>query len=166
LSYIYQQNKQQHFSTQIPEIKYSGFRVSICLNFMSYRVKLNSEAAYQLADAMQQTADKKRSRRLLAISLRHYGYPVHEIAKLLNVSEKTVTSWIRKYLGSGLDGLLELQYPRKKNSRLAPYETAIREFRAQFPDATREALHTWLADSQGVEIDYSWLCRYLDRHGL
>lgn len=133
---------------------------------MSYRVKLNSEAAYQLADAMQQTADKKRSRRLLAISLRHYGYPVHEIAKLLNVSEKTVTSWIRKYLGSGLDGLLELQYPRKKNSRLAPYETAIREFRAQFPDATREALHTWLADSQGVEIDYSWLCRYLDRHGL
>ena len=43
---------------------------------MSYKIRLSTEEAYILADKMQEIQNKKLSRRLLAISLRHYGYKV------------------------------------------------------------------------------------------
>jgi transposase len=133
---------------------------------MSYKIRLTTEESYQLADKMNEVGSKKLSRRLLAISLRHYGYPIKEIALLTGVSEKTVTAWIKAFLAGGFDQLLQLHYPTRKPSKLAPYEAAIRQYRAQHPAARLEDLQAWLKDAHGVEVEYSWLYRYLERHGL
>lgn len=133
---------------------------------MSYKIRLTTEESYQLADKMNEVGSKKLSRRLLAISLRHYGYPIKEIALLTGVSEKTVTAWIKDFLAGGFDRLLQLHYPKRKQSKLAPFEAAIRQYRAQHPEARLEDLQAWLKVVHGVEVEYSWLYRYLERHEL
>jgi transposase len=133
---------------------------------MSYKIRLSTEQSYQLADQMNQVSSKKLSRRLLAISLRHYGYPIHDIALLTGVSEKTVTAWIKAFLAGGFEQLLHLQYPKRRDSKLAPHEEAIRAYQAQHPQARIEDLQQWLATEHGLQVEYSWLYRYLERHDL
>ena len=133
---------------------------------MSYRVRLTTDQSYELADKLQAIEDRKLTRRLLAISLRHYGYPVKEIARLTGVSSKTVTTWIRLFLHGGFDELLALRYPAKRDSRLAPYEAAISAFWQAHPKATLADLQQWLREQHQVTVEYSWLYRYLEAHHL
>jgi transposase len=133
---------------------------------MSYKIRLSTEETYLLADKMNEIQDKKRSRRLLALSLRHFGYPVKDIALIVGASEKTVTEWMKSFLAGGFDGLLQMHYPKRRGSKLAPYETAIRDFRQKNPEATLEDVQQWLKQEKGLEVEYSWLYRYLERHDL
>lgn len=133
---------------------------------MSYKVSLTTAQSYELADLLQEIQSKKLSRRLLAISLRHYGYKVKDISKIIGVSEKTITQWIKLFLAGGFEALLALHYPKRRDSRLAPYEEAIRTFRADHPQAKLEALQLWLKEVHQVEVEYSWLYRYIERWEL
>ncbi|RMG69906.1 MAG: hypothetical protein D6722_09435 [Bacteroidetes bacterium] len=133
---------------------------------MSYKVSLSTEETYLLADYMQAAQTKKQTRRLLAISLRHFGYQVQDIARVVGVSEKTVTTWIKLFLEGGFDALVAFHYPEKRQSQLEPYTEAIRSYQKEHPEATLKDLHAWLAETQQLEIDYSWLYRYVTRHGL
>jgi len=133
---------------------------------MGYKVNLSTEESYILADKMKEINNKKLSRRLLAISLRHFGYKVKDICLIVGVSEKTLTTWIKLFLEGGFDRLLELNYPEKRKSKLTPYEAAIRTYRKEYPNARLEDLQEWLRSEQGVEVEYSWLYRYIERHSL
>ncbi|MEO0896597.1 MAG: helix-turn-helix domain-containing protein [Bacteroidota bacterium] len=133
---------------------------------MSYKVSLTTEESYYLADKMKEIQNKKLSRRLLAISLRHFGYKVKDISLIVGVSEKTVTSWIKMFLDGGFDKLLALKYPERRNSRLAPYEEAIKGYRAKYPNAKLEDVQAWLAETYKIDVEYSWLYRYIERYDL
>ncbi|WNJ17479.1 helix-turn-helix domain-containing protein [Pontibacter sp. G13] len=131
---------------------------------MSYRIRLTTDQTYQLADLMQETQSKKLSRRLLALSLRHYGYPVHQIAKMIGVSEKTITNWMKQFLEGGFEGLLSLHYPKNKGSKVAPYLDRIQVWKETHPEGTLLELQAWLRDTHHLEVEYSWLYRYLVHH--
>ncbi|MDX2247919.1 MAG: hypothetical protein SF052_14130 [Bacteroidia bacterium] len=133
---------------------------------MSYKIRLSTEQTYILSEKMQQAASKKQSRRLFAISLRHFGYKIKDISLLTGASEKTVTTWIRLFLAGGFDALLEMNYARDRDSRLRPYKEDIRQFRQTHPKATIEDLQQWLKESFNLKIEYSWLYRYVENHGL
>lgn len=133
---------------------------------MSHKIHLSLEEAYLLADRMAATKNKKLSRRLLAVSLRHFGYKIKDIAPITGVSERTVSKWMKLYLESGLDGLLEQHYPTERGSVLQPHKEAIRQYWIDHPDSLLEDLQSWLATEKQVEVEYSWLYRYLERNGL
>ena len=133
---------------------------------MSYKIRLSTEEAYILADKMQEIQNKKLSRRLLAISLRHYGYKVKEIALLVGASEKTVTGWFKLFLEGGFDRLLSLKYASDRNSKLRPYQEAIRTFRRNNPQAELQELHKWLQAEHHLTVEFSWLYRYVELHNL
>lgn len=133
---------------------------------MSHKIRLSLEETYLLADKMAQTRNKKLSRRLLAVSLRHFGYKVREISPIVGASERTVSKWLGLYLEGGFDALLAQHYPPDKGSVLQPHQEAIREFWKARPEATLLELQQWLAGERGVEVEYSWLFRYVERHGL
>lgn len=133
---------------------------------MSYKIHLSTEQTYLLAEKMQQAGSKKLSRRLLAISLRHFGYKIKDISLLTGVSEKTVTAWIRLFLDGGFDALLEKHYTPNRNSRLLPYQEEIRRYRKIHPHAKLEDLQQWLKEKFQVEVEYSWLYRYVENHRL
>lgn len=133
---------------------------------MSYKVSLTTEESYILADKMKEVKNKKLSRRLLAISLRHFGYKVRDISLIVGVSEKTITSWIKMFLEGGFEQLLGLNYPKKRQSKLEPYQEAIRSFRRKRPGAKLEDLQQWLEEEHGLKVEYSWLFRYIELHKL
>ncbi len=133
---------------------------------MSYKIQLSTEETYVLADKMQEVKSKKLSRRLLAISLRHFGYQIKEISLIVGTSEKTVTNWIKLFLEGGFDELLRLKYQRDKGSKLAPYKTAIEQFFAKDPQAKLADLQAWLESEHQVKVEYSWLYRYLELHKI
>jgi transposase len=133
---------------------------------MSYKIRLSTEETYILADKMQEIQNKKLSRRLLAISLRHFGYRIKEISLIVGTSEKTVTTWIKLFLEGGFDKLLKLNYQTDKESRLRPYKEAIRQYRLENPKARLLDLQQWLKEKHQVEVEFSWLYRYLQLHGL
>lgn len=133
---------------------------------MSHKIHLSLEETYQLADRMEQTRNRKLSRRLLAISLRHFGYKVKDIAAITGVSDRTVTKWFKLYLEGGLDALLEQHYKKERGSVLQPHKEAIIEYFELNPTAKLEELQHWLNAEKGVEVEYSWLYRYLERKGI
>ncbi|MEL6670969.1 MAG: helix-turn-helix domain-containing protein [Bacteroidota bacterium] len=133
---------------------------------VSYKIRLTTEETYILADKMQEVSQKKLSRRLLAISLRHFGYKIKDISLIVGVSEKTVTKWIKLFLEGGFDALLTLKYEPKESSRLQPHKEAIRQYRLAHPAARLEEVRRWLKEEKGVEVEYSWLYRYIDRYDL
>ncbi|MCI4668792.1 MAG: helix-turn-helix domain-containing protein [Bacteroidia bacterium] len=133
---------------------------------MSYKVNLTTEESYILADKMKETQNKKLSRRLLAISLRHFGYKVKDISLIVGVSEKTITSWIKMFLEGGFDQLLGLNYPKERQSMLAPYKEKIRTYRQEKPESKLEDLQKWLEEEHQIKVDYSWLYRYIELHKL
>ncbi len=133
---------------------------------MSIKIRLSLEETYLLADHMQQTKNKKLSRRLLAVSLRHFGYQIQEISPIVGVHERTVTKWLKLFVSGGFDALLEMNYQDERGSRLQAHQEAIRAFWVAHPDAKLQDLQAWLASEHGVKIEYSWLYRYLEKRGL
>ena len=115
---------------------------------------------------MQELGEHRDSKRLLAISLRHFGYKVKDIALLTGRSEKTVTNWIKLFLEGGFEQLLAHHYPKDRGSRLSPYKAAIRQYRRNHPRHKLEDLQQWLKEEHGVEVEYSWLFRYIGLHNL
>ncbi|MEM7370481.1 MAG: helix-turn-helix domain-containing protein [Bacteroidota bacterium] len=133
---------------------------------MSRKVSLTTEETYLLADYMQDIGNQKMSRRLLAISLRHFGYKIKDIALIIGVSEKSISNWIKLFLSGGFEALLEKHYPKHRNSKLEPYIGEIRQYRQENPEAKLTDLQAWLQETYDLEVEYSWLYRYLDRHEL
>lgn len=133
---------------------------------MSQKVKLSTEETYILADKMKSIEDKKLSRRLLAISLRHYGYKIKDISTLTGVSKRTVSTWISMFLKGGFEALLTLHYPERELSRLSPYKEAIKRYRADHPEATLKEVQEWLLSRHQVSVEYSWLSRYIRYYQL
>ncbi|MEL6654678.1 MAG: helix-turn-helix domain-containing protein [Bacteroidota bacterium] len=133
---------------------------------MSYKIQLSTEETYILADKMQEIKNKKLSRRLLAISLRHFGYQIKEISLIVGTSEKTVTNWMKLFLEGGFDALLTLRYQKDKGSKLAPYKSQIEQYFSKHPKAKLADLQAWLQTEYELKVEYSWLYRYLELHRL
>ncbi len=130
---------------------------------MSQHVSLSTEETYVLADLMNEISDKRLNRRLLCISLRHFGYKVAEISILLGVSERTISGWIKLFLAGGFDKLLELRYAGTRDSRLNEVRGKLSTYLAANPKANVRDIQFWLAQ-EGVEISHSWLYRWLKLH--
>lgn len=133
---------------------------------MGNKVSLSTEETYILADYMQELGNQKIARRLFAISLRHYGYPIKDIALIIGVSPKSISNWIQLFLTGSFEALLQQHYIRKRNSKLGPYEGVIKSYRAEHPEARLLDLQMHLKEEHGLEVEYSWLYRYIDRHDL
>lgn len=130
---------------------------------MSNQVSLSTEETYILADLMKEISDKRLNRRLLCVSLRHYGYRIREISLILGVSERTISGWISRFLAGGFDELLTRQYVRVRESKLNAHRPAIAAYLRAHPQASVRELQEWLA-ARGVGVNHSWLYRWLDLH--
>lgn len=131
---------------------------------MAHKIRLTLDQQYELADLMQTHKGKKLSRRLLAISLRHFGYTIKEISLLTHVSERTVTNWMKLFAEGGFESLLTLQYKGTPHSKLDPFKAHIQTFLESYPNASIKDLHRFLQKEYQLKVDYSWLYRYVHAH--
>ena len=133
-----------------------------------YRVHLSDEERRELQRRAHAPGVRPRTRdRLEMVRLSDAGWSVPQIARHLEMCEKSVRAWIRAFLEQGFDALGD-KPPPGRTSRLTP---AIRErVRQDFAKGDRtwtaQQVGEWITEQFGVSVSVSHLRRLLRRWKL
>jgi transposase len=120
-----------------------------------------TEDAATLKQRLQRERDGRKKPRLQMLYLLASGRAQTrlEVAQLLGVHRNTLSYWLRRYEGGGLDALLYIRIPAGKPLSLPPEVLAAIEQALQQPAgfASYEALRQWVRQTYHLEVNYHTL---------
>lgn len=133
---------------------------------MAYTVDLTPSEIAELKTLRRVEKDGKILRRYQCIWFAHEKFPKKEIASFLAVNIDTVTDWIKLFNKIGLKGLRELQYDGRRPSSLdAVKAELLKHIRTESVSKLSELQH-YLKSKHSIEIEHSWLSRYLKKNSI
>ncbi|MCL4495287.1 MAG: helix-turn-helix domain-containing protein [Firmicutes bacterium] len=104
-------------------------------------------------------------RKLHTLYLVGLGYPRHDVARIIGVSEGTVRNFIHAYQAGGLEALRQFN-PHPKTAALDRHATTLREtFTAQPPHTVQEAVDR-IESLTGVRRSPTQVREWLKKTGL
>lgn len=111
-------------------------------------------------------ANKIQNRKkAFVVYLRSNGKQPYEIAKLARVSNDSVTNHVKKYISSGLHGLLAENY-RQSKSQLDPYREQLEKlFKKEPPHTINQAIEM-IFNATGVRLQNSACRSFLKKIGM
>lgn len=133
---------------------------------MSYQVNLNSEELVELKLIKREVKDAKILKRYQCLHMLHTGMKRQDIAELLGVYVDTITDWVKLYQLVGLSGMSTLNYAGRRPSALDEYKEIIKEHIKTAPVNTIAELQDYLRTDLQLEIEHSWLSRYLKKNSI
>jgi transposase len=133
---------------------------------MSYQVNLSSEELIELKILKREVKDSKLLRRYQCIHMLHTGLKRQDIAELLDVYIDTITDWVKLYQSVGLKGLSDLKYDGRRPSALDEHKLEIKEYIKTTSVNTISQLQNYLRNDLKLEIEHSWLSRYLKKNSI
>lgn len=133
---------------------------------MSYKIQLNNSQLSELKERLPKERDSKIWRRLKCIDLKHNDYPNWEIGEILDVHHETITDWCKLFLKDGFEGLCELKYEGRRLSKLESVKEKIKEHIESEMVPTLGALQHWLKETFEIEVEQSWLGRWLKKNSI
>ena len=90
------------------------------------RLTISEIDSESIAEAIDDpTIDDRTTKKLMAIRMHELDVPAGNIAKFLNVSDDTITNYLKLYQGQGLKGILENRY-YQPSSQVEPFMDEIR----------------------------------------
>lgn len=131
-----------------------------------YNIEFTDKVLVELEHRLTSTRDTKIYRRLLCIKLKHLSYNHSQIKDILGVSPTMITEWLKLFMEHGFEGLCTLQYEGRRISKLEPYKKKIKKHIEEEMVPTLGALQYWLKETLGVEVEQSWLSRWLKKNSL
>lgn len=100
------------------------------------RLNLSESDMETLSEALDDpSTDERAKRKMLAIRMHALNVPHGAIAQTLNITDDTVTNYVKLYESKGLEGLLENRF-FQPTSKVAPFLEAIRKSLADEPVAS------------------------------
>jgi transposase len=130
-----------------------------------YALNLTPEQLDTVFENMQSHANERVRRKCMVIYLKAQQYSNEEIARLLRINEDTITNYAKKYVNSGLEGLLKENF-YKRVSQLEPYrEQLIALFTETPPHSVAHAIEM-IAEKTGIQLKHSACRDYLKKLGL
>ena len=133
---------------------------------MTQKIFLTEEQKKELKQRLKNEPNVKIWRRLKCIDLKINGYKHKEISLFLDVTVDTITDWIFLYSEGGFDELCKLNYDGRRVSVLEKYKNQIEEKIEIDIVPTVNALQYWLKEEHQVEIEHSWLYRWLKKNKI
>ena len=133
---------------------------------MSYTVHLTPADIAEIRILRCEEKDGKILRRYQCILFAHEKFPKKEIAFLLAVNIDTVTDWIKLFNKNGLKGLRELQYDGRRPSSLDAVKVELLHYIKNESVSTLSELQQYLKLKHSIEIEHSWLSRYLKKNAI
>jgi len=109
--------------------------------------------------------DARIRRKLMAIRMHGLGVPHSKIASTLNVSNDTITNYVKLYRDEGLAGLLENRH-YKPTSSVEPFLEEIRESFEETPVATASEGAARIESITGIRLSDSQARRIMLRLGM
>jgi transposase len=129
------------------------------------RLEFSATAIEQLQADRWTHPDPRVQRRLHALYLKSQGYAHQEIGQIVNVSAKTLRSFLRKYEADGIEGLKALHYAQP-TSALAEHQATIEaELRKRPAKSIKEAAER-IERITGVRRSRLQVSRFLKQLGV
>ena len=130
------------------------------------KLKLTDSDREAIAEALDDPELRERfQRRLLAVRMHDLGVPHGTIAATLNVSQDTVTNYLKLYLEGSIQGLLEDRYYRPVSS-VEPFLPQIIEAFTADPAATCSEAAARIEQLTGIKLSDSQTGRIMRRLGM
>jgi transposase len=130
------------------------------------RLTLSSTDHEAIAEALDDPTIAERSqKKLLALRMHEMNVPHGTIATILNVSDDTITNYLKKFQEEGLSGLLENRYYQPV-SQVDPYLDTIRESLEKDPVATAKEAAERIRKLTGIELSESQARRVMKGMGM
>ena len=119
-----------------------------------------------IAEALDDPSiDERTKRKLLAIRMHVLNVPHAAIARTLNITDDTVTNYLKLYESKGLDGLLENRF-FQPTSKVAPFFEAIKKSLADEPVASAKEGAARIKKLTNVELSETQARRIMKQLGL
>jgi len=136
------------------------------MNAVMIKLNLSDEQRNEIAEAIDDPATSERAKiKLLAIRLHSLDMPHGHIAAALNISDDTVTNYLKAFLRGGVPELIENRHFRPTSS-VEPFLTDITRSLTDKPVATaKEAAHR-IQNIAGVQLSEDQARRIMRRVGL
>ena len=130
------------------------------------RLQLSNRDRETMAEALDDPAmDERTKRKLMVVRMHDLHVPHSAIAGTLNISDDTVTNYLKLFLEGGLDALLENKYYQPSSS-VEPYFAQIKESLDQEPVATTNEGADRIEKISGVKLSAEQTRRIMQRLGL
>ena len=136
------------------------------LYIMSYRVNLTDQELVDLKRIKREVKNSKILRRYQCLHMLAKGMKRQDIAELLDVCIDTITDWVKIYQSVGLLGLGNLNYEGRRPSKLDSHQEAIKTYIKSTHVNTISQLQEHLKTTLKIEIEHSWLSRYLKKNSI
>lgn len=104
-------------------------------------------------------------KRLEALYLKSQGMEHKEIARLLRISQASISNWLKMYKTGGLEAVKALRYRKKWGELTSHQETIEAYFRKNPPKTVQEAIHA-VKKLTGLERKKTSIHRFLKIMGL
>lgn len=129
------------------------------------RITFSQEEIEQLNQERWSYPDRRVQKRLHALYYKSQGYEHQEIERLVDISAKSLRSFLRMYEAGGIEALKVLKYP-KPESALRTHQTTIEnEFRARPVKSIKEAAAR-IEALTGVKRSRFQVSRFLKQIGM
>lgn len=130
------------------------------------RLQFDQDDREAIAEALDDPSIEERSRRkLMVLRMHELSVPHAAIAGSLNISDDTVTNYLKLYKEGGLGALLENNY-YQPSSRVEPYLDAIRTSLGQEPVAITSEAVARIEKISGVKLSEDQARRIMKRLGM
>jgi transposase len=133
---------------------------------MSYKLNITKEKIDELRAFQKKTSHIKIFKRIQCILMISKGYSKSEIADIIDVSNNTVTTWLKIYTKGGLELLSTFDYKDRKKSKLSDIKENIRNYIETEVPSKVSQVQDWIRKNYNIEIEHSWLYRYLKKNSI
>ena len=133
---------------------------------MAYTIDLTDKEITVLNKLRKVEKDGKLLRRYQCIWFAHEKYPKKEIAKMLAVNIDTVTDWIKLFIKNRFNGLSTFHYDGRRPSSLDLVKDSLLKHIKDVPVSKLSELQQYLKADHGIDIEHSWLSRYLKKNSI
>jgi len=127
---------------------------------MSYNVNLSTQQIEELKAIQKTVTSIKIYKRLQCIYFAYNKLSKTQIADFLDVSNNTVTTWIKIYQKGGFESLKTFDYKERKKSKLSEIKEDIRKYIKQELPSKIAQVQDWIRKTYNIEIEHSWLSRF------
>ena len=119
-----------------------------------------------IAEALDDPSiDERAKRKLLALRMHALNVPHAAIARTLNITDDTVTNYLKLYEAKGWEGLLENRF-FQPTSKVAPFFDAIKKSLADEPVASAKEGAARIKKLTQVELSETQARRIMKQLGL
>ncbi len=133
---------------------------------MSYKLHLTHKQIEELKAIQKTVSNIKVYKRLQCILLISKNYSKTEIADILDVSNNTITTWIKIYQKGDFELLKTFDYKERKKSKLFEIKEDIRNYINKEVPSKVAQVQDWIKKNYNIEIEHSWLYRYLKKNSI